>query len=258
MKRILFWSVLSVLTYCPFVNGQLLRRDFPQEVSLGVNAGANLSKVSFLHNMNDRLFELGDQSLWQGFRFGFSARYIHQSHFGVQLEVNYVQAGWSEKFHDDMGVSMVNGLDLQDVKLGRRLEYLDIPALAHIYFGNRRLRFFVNLGPEIRVMTKYGDVKWNIPEDDFRRAAFRDDDDRFGDDYHNVDYGLTGGGGFDMKIGKLVHLLVECRYSYGFSDLYDNNKADLFQRSNNQMLGLTGGVMVPVVTFKERKTVADD
>lgn len=253
--RKFFLSIGLVVAYCSIACGQLLRRDFPQELSLGLNAGVNLTKVSFLHNMNDRLFELGDQSLWQGARFGFVARYIHQNHFGVQLEVNYAQAGWSEKFHEDMGVAMVNGFDLQDVKLGRRLEYLDIPALAHIYFGKRRLRFFVNLGPEIRVMTKYGEMKWNIPENDSRRSAFAEDDDRFLDEYHNVDYGLTGGGGFDMKIGKMVHLLVECRYSYGFGDLYNNNKADLFQRSNNQMLGVIGGVMIPVVTFKERKTL---
>ena len=252
MRRIFIAAILSIASLsCSY--GQQLRRDFLQEVSLGVNAGANLTKVSFLHNMNDRLFELGDQSLRQGMRFGFVAKYIHQRHFGVQLELNYVQAGWTEKFHENSGVSMVNGINMQDVKLGRRLEYLDIPALAHIYFGKRRLRFIVNMGPEIRVMTKYGEVKWNIPEGDERRSAFQAGDDRFEEEHHNIDYGLTGGGGFDLRVGKMVHLLVECRYSFGFGDLYDNNKADLFQRSNNQMLGLMGSVMVPVLKFKERK-----
>ncbi|MBR3520016.1 MAG: PorT family protein [Paludibacteraceae bacterium] len=252
MRSFFLAAVLSVASLsCSY--GQQLRRDFLQELSLGVNAGANLTKVSFLHNMNDRLYELGNQSLWQGVRFGFVARYIHQNHFGLQLELNYVQAGWSEKFHENSGVAMVNDINMQDVKLGRRLEYMDIPVLAHIYFGKRRLRFIVNMGPEIRFMTKYGEMKWNIPENDVRRTAFQEGDDRFGDKYHNVDYGLTGGGGFDVRIGKLVHVLVECRYSYGFNDLYDNNKANLFQRSNNQMLGLMGSVMVPVLRFTEKK-----
>ena len=103
-------------------------------------------------------------------------------------------------------------------------------------------------------MTKYGEVKWNIPEDDIRREAFQEGDNRFKEPHHTTDYGLTGGGGFDLRIGKMVHLLIECRYSYGFGDLYDNNKSDLFQRSNNQMLGLTGSVMVPVLKFKENKS----
>ena len=254
MRRIF---ILAFLTIASLSYGQQLRRDFLQEVSLGVNAGANLTKVSFLHNMNDRLYELGDQSLWQGARFGFAVRYIHRSHFGIQLELNYVQAGWSEKFQENSGVSMVNGVNMQDTKLGRRLECLDIPALAHIYFGKRRLRFIVNMGPEIRVMTKYGDVKWNVPVDDIRRTAFQEGDDRFGNEHRDIDYGLTGGGGFDLRIGKMVHALIECRYSYGFGDLYNNNKSNLFQRSNNQMLGLIGSVMIPVLKFKERKDVPD-
>ncbi len=256
MHRIFLAAVLSIVSLS-LSYGQQLRRDFLQEVSMGVNAGVNLTKVSFLHNMNDRLYELGNQSLRQGIRFGFVTRYIHQNHFGVQLELSYVQAGWTEKFHENSGISMVNDINMQDVELGRRLEYWDIPVLAHIYFGKRRLRFFVDMGPEIRVMSKYGEVKWNIPEGDERRNAFQEGDDRFEEDHHNVDYGLTGGGGFDLKIGKMVHVLVECRYSYGFGDLYNNNKADLYQRSNNQMLGVMGSVLVPVFKFKERKDNPD-
>jgi hypothetical protein len=257
MRKLILLTTL-IVAFASFSHGQPLRRNFLQELSIGVNGGVNLTKVSFLHNMNDRLYELGDQSLWQGGRFGFVVKYIHQNHFGIQIEANFVQAGWSERFHNNAGVSMVNGYDLQDVKLGRRLEYMDIPALAHIYFGQRRLRFFVNMGPEIRFMTKYGEVKWNIPEDDIRREAFQEGDNRFKEPHHTTDYGLTGGGGFDLRIGKMVHLLIECRYSYGFGDLYDNNKSDLFQRSNNQMLGLIGSVMVPVLKFKENKSESNE
>lgn len=253
MKRSCFFTLLLLGLSCQLSFGQLLRRDFLQEISLGVNGGLNFTKNSFLPNMNDHLYELGDQSLWKGSRFGFVFRYIHRSYFGIQAEANYVQAGWLEKFHEDSGVSMVNGFDMQDVTLSRRLEYWDFPILAHIYFGNRRLRFIVNLGPEIRCMKKYGDVKWNIPENDERKNAFNVIDPRFKNDYHKVDYGLTGGGGFDFQLAKWIHLLVECRYSFGFGDLYDNSKADLFQRSNNHMLGLMGSVMIPIVTFKENK-----
>lgn len=252
MRR--FIATISLLmAFCAISWGQLLRRDFVQDVSFGLNGGVNFSKVSFLHNMNDRLYELGNQSYKMGPRFGFTARYIHRKHFGIQLEVNYVQAGWEEDFHENIGVNMVNGYDLQEVTLGRRLDYLDVPILAHIYFGKKRLRFIVNLGPELRFMTKYNDMAWNIPEGDERRDAFGLDDPRFGDVYKSADYGICGGGGFDVLIGSRFHLLAEFRYAYGFGDVYNNKKSDLFQRSNNQMFGVVVTAMVDAIRFKERK-----
>lgn len=244
----LLWAFLCCNLY-----GQQLRRDFMQEVAFGVNGGLNFSKVSFLHNMNDRLYELGNQSFVMGTRFGFTTRYIHRNHFGIQLEVNYVQAGWQESFHENIGYNIVNGVDMQDVKLGRRLDYIDVPVLAHIYFGKRRLKFVVNLGPELRVMTKYNEVKWNIPDGDPRQAVFGLDDPRFKDEYKGVDYGLCGGGGFDVTVAKRLHLLAEFRYAYGFGDIYGNKKSDLFQRSNNQMFGVTLSVLYTAFQFKESR-----
>lgn len=251
MRKYLLFLAFSLIC-CSNSWGQLLRRDFLQEVSFGLNGGANFSKVSFLHNVNDRLYELGDQSFEPGYRFGFVARYIHRSHFGLQLEVNYEQAGWKEDFHEDAGVSMVNGVDLQNVKFGRTLEYLNVPVLAHIYFGKRRVRFIVNLGPELRFLMKYKEMKWNIPSSDDRKNAFQIDDPRFKEVHNDVDYGLCGGGGFDVRIGNRFNLLAEFRYSYGFGDLYSNKKSDLFQRSNNQMFGVVVTALVPAIQFKER------
>lgn len=252
MRR-LFLTLTFALVACLVTYGQLLRRDFEQSVSFGVNGGLNFSKVSFLHNTTDRLFELGDQSFDMASRWGFTARYVHRNHFGVQLEANYAQAGWKEKFHEDLGVAMVNGIDLQDVSLGRRLDYIDVPILAHIYFGQRRLKFIVNLGPELRFLMNYHDVKWNIPENDLRKEAFKLDDPRFMEDYKSMDYGLCGGGGFDVMIGSRFHLLAEFRYSYGFGDLYNNKKSDVFQRSNNQMFGVVVTALFDAIKFKERK-----
>jgi hypothetical protein len=47
-----------------------------------------------------------------------------------------------------------------------------------------------------------------------------------------------------------MHLLLEGRYMYGFSDLYSNKKADVFQRSNNQLFNVTMSLMFPVIKFK--------
>ncbi|MCQ2210443.1 MAG: PorT family protein [Paludibacteraceae bacterium] len=245
---VFLWVVLLVQP----IYSQQLRRDFERELSVGVTGGLGLSRVSFLHNNVYRMNELGDQSFCTGYRFGAVVRFISQNHFGIQLEANYVRSGWSELYHEDSGSTLVNGYDLQDVTLSRRNHYLEIPALAHIYFGKRKVRFFVELGPEISFMMGYGDLKWNIAEGDTRKNAIPSDDPRLGDVYNNVDYGLTGGLGLDFLIGRF-HTIIGGRYTHGFADLYNNGKADVFQRSNNQLMNVTATFLIPVLKYTERK-----
>ena len=234
------------------IYSQKLRRDQERELSVGVTGGLGLSRVSFLHNNVYRANELGDQSFYPGFRFGVVTRFISQNHFGVQIEANYVGSGWFETYHEDSGVTMVNGFNMQDVTLSRRNHYIEIPILSHIYFGSRRVRFFVELGPEISVLTRYGELKSNLSDSDARWAAIPTDDPRLKDQYNKVDYGLTGGLGFDIKTGPF-HTIIGGRYTYGFADLYNHSKADVFQRSNNQLMNVTATFLIPVLKYTERK-----
>ena len=247
-----FFSLIILFCISATLSAQLLRRDFERELSVGVTGGTNMSRVSFLHNDTYRMNELGDQGFWPKFRLGVVARHISQSHFGVQLEFNYVRSGWSERFREDAGMTMVNGIDLQNVKISRTLDYLEIPVLAHIYFGSRRVRVYVELGPQVSFLTNYGSLKWNIPETDTRKKAIVSDDPRLGDEYRSVDYGIAGGMGVDILAGRF-HVLLGGRYSYGFRDLYGNSKSDVFQRSNNQLMSFSASFLVPVLKYKENK-----
>ncbi len=250
LRRFLILS-LTLLLSLPFYSQQL-RRNFERELSVGVSGGLELSRVSFLHNDVSRMSELGNQGFHKGYRFGVVSRFISQKHFGVQVEVNFMRTGWSELFHEDGGISMVHGYNLQDVRLTRNMSYIEVPALAHIYFGDRRVRFFIELGPQFAFQIHYGDLKLSIPENDNRMNAFRSDDPRWGDDRKKLDYGIAGGIGFDIKTGRF-HTIVGGRFTYGFSDLYSNSKADVFQRSNSQLLNVSAAFLVPVLTYKEKK-----
>ncbi|MBO4529163.1 MAG: PorT family protein [Paludibacteraceae bacterium] len=234
------------------IYSQKLRRDQERELSVGATGGLGLSRVSFLHNNVYRANELGNQGFCMGYRFGGVVRFISQNHFGVQIEANYVRSGWSEIFHEDVGVAMVNGYDMQDVTLSRRNHYIEIPMLSHIYFGSRNVRFFVELGPEISMLVRYGELKTNLSENDERWAAFSNDDPRLKDQYNKVDFGLTGGLGLDIKTGPF-HTIIGGRYTYGFADLYNHSKADVFQRSNNQLMNVTATFLIPVLKYTERK-----
>ena len=219
------------------------QNQFLHEIALGVNGGVNFFKVSFLHNNPVMAQELGDIGMRMGMKGGISARYISMKHFGVQLEVNLAQSGWREKFKTG---DYVYGVNFSEVEISRRLNYIEIPLLAHIYFG-KKTRFFVNLGPKLGILAFYGDLKDNMSPE--QMAVFNPNDPRIYDKGHNsFDYGLSVGGGLDLQIGRL-HTILEGRYTFGFGDVYGNSKSDIYQRSNNQNIALTMAFLLPVKTF---------
>ena len=238
MRRIIIvlFSLLSLSLY-----GQ--RSLFLQEIAVGVSGGMDFSKVSFLHNLPANAVELGNVGMRSEIKGGILARYISMKHFGVQAEVNYVQSGWRERFKDG---DHVGGEDFSGVEISRRLDYIEIPLLSHIYFG-KKVRFFFNIGPKLGILVSYGDLKDNLSPGQI--AVFNPDDPRIYDKGHNrFDYGLAVGGGLDLQIGRL-HTVVEGRYTFGFGDVYSNSKRDIYQRSNNQNVAVTVGVLLPVKRF---------
>jgi len=72
-----------------------------------------------------------------GIHGGMAVKYISEKHLGLIAEVNYSQRGWTEEFDPTDGFSY-----------NRRLNYLELPIMTHIYFGNK-IRFIVNIGPQI-------------------------------------------------------------------------------------------------------------
>jgi hypothetical protein len=233
---VVIFSFLSLSLYAQ-------REQFLQEIAWGASAGMNLSKVSFLHNLPAMAVELGDIGMDSRVKGGISARYISMKHFGVQLEINYKQGGWKERFKPG---EQVRGVDFSGVRIYRRLDYIEIPLLSHIYFG-KKTRLFFNTGPKLGVLVSYRDLKTNLTSEQI--AVFNPNDPRIFDKGHNsFDYGLSVGGGLDLQIGRL-HTIVEGRYTFGFGDVYSNSKSDIYQRSNNQDFAVTVGFLLPVKTF---------
>ena len=239
MRRIVIIFLFPIFSFSLYAQ----QNQFLQEIALGVNGGVNFSKVSFLHNNPAMIQELGDIGMRAGMKGGISVRYISMKHFGVQLEVNLTQSGWSEKFKTG---DYVNKIDFSGVKISRWLNYIEIPLLSHIYFG-KKTRFFVNLGPKLGILAYYGELKDNMSPE--QMAVFNQNDPRIYDKGHNsFDYGLSVGGGLDLLIGRL-HTIVEGRYTFGFGDVYSNSKRDIYQRSNNQNVAVTVAFLLPVKTF---------
>jgi hypothetical protein len=100
--------------------------NFIPETYLGIKQGLNISRVSFDPAVS--------QDVYSGYGGGFLFKHISQKSLGIQVEFNYIQAGWKTTF-DSIG------------SYERRLNYLQLPLLTQINIGNRKSRVIINLGP---------------------------------------------------------------------------------------------------------------
>jgi len=186
---------------------------FQPEWGFGINGGLTFSRVGFNSYINV------PQTLLKQFSGGVTVRYISENHFGIQGELNYSLRGWKERT-DTVHMN----------QYARSVAYLEIPVMTHIYFDlAKRMRFFFNLGPQVGVYLKEKDLERNIiPEQ--------------AQEYYDLqvqrsfDYGLKIAMGFEIRT-KAGSFLLDGRYYFGLSDIFNNRKADPFQASNNQVIG---------------------
>lgn len=191
--------------------------------AMGINGGINLNSVSFSPRVR--------QGNLMGINGGVTARYISEKYFnmicGAQIELNFSQHGWKESYQD-----------YPELKYTRKMNYVEIPFLAHMAFGKERgIQFFVHAGPQIGFFLndKYTiSGEWEnytgITVEQQNKAV----DNKF-------DYGIAAGIGMELR-SKAGNFLIEGRYYYALSDFYGNTKKDFFSRSAH-------GVITAKITY---------
>jgi hypothetical protein len=188
--------------------------EFQPAWTFGLNAGATLSSVSFTPSV--------PQSMLLQESGGLVARYISEKNFGIQVELNYSLRGWKEQTDT---VSHLN-------KYSRRLAYIELPLMTHFYYDlGKRARFVFNVGPQIG---------YNIGEKELERKIDKDSETPLYYDQkvqRKFDYGITGGLGLEIRTG-IGNFILEGRYYYGLSDIFNNSRGDQFQSSHNQVIGV--------------------
>lgn len=189
---------------------------YEPEFALGVRAGGTASFVSFSPSVS--------HSMLYGAQAGLAFRYISDRHFGIQLEANYTQRGWKEKS------------DVYLYRYSRRLDYIEIPFMSHIFFGKKYFRWFFNLGPEISFRVGDHVTSENLTEDKLRP--------RHTDKFKSIfDYGIVVGTGFEFQTRRAGIYQLEARYSFGLGDLYKNSSDAPYSRSSNQNISLCLGIL---------------
>ncbi len=148
-----------------------------------------------------------------GANAGVVFRYAGHRYCGLQVELNYMQRGWRERATDT------------SIEYSRRLDYIELPFLTHIYFG-KNCRGFVNIGPQIGFLLY--DSKPATTDLSYQRLT--DISQRF-------DWGAAGGLGF-YAITIAGTWQLEARFNFSLSNIFDNSAGAHFANSEHMNLSL--------------------
>lgn len=221
MKRLSFILLTLVLLFTDDLFAQ--REVFQGEFYFGLGAGASTARVDFLPAV--------PQDLRVGLLGGASAKYISQNHLGLIVEVNYSQRGWEEEFDPESNFSY-----------NRTLNYLEIPFMTHVYFGDKT-RFIFNIGPQISFLLSDKHDMNQALADEMEALKEAYPDTRSGYQYNplskmqRIDYGLLGGIGIEIQTGIGIFDL-EGRYYFGLGDLFTSRRSEnaYFGRSAHRLI----------------------
>lgn len=177
-------------------------QSFTPEIYVGANGGMNASMVYFKPSLN--------QTFATGINSGLSFRYISEKNLGLQLELNYIEKGWNQH----------NGLiDIYT----RKLNYLELPFLTHLYFG-KKTRFYFEIGPQISYLINDLELlSYYVNPEEVEQTYSLD---------HKFDYGGAAGLGMSFQFGAQL-FQIGLRGSYSLNDIFSNNQRDYFDHSNN-------------------------
>ncbi len=198
------------------------QRHYKPHIHVGAHAGMSMSSTSFYPSVSE--------SLLQGFQAGVSFRYAEERHVGLLAELNLTQRGWKENY------------DEYPFAYQRRLTYIELPVMTHIFFGSRVVKGFFNLGPQIGYM-----IGEKITSSfDYANAASvpgfpaSHRTEQLAMKISNkFDYGITAGAGVEFTIARRNCIALEGRYYYGLGNIFPSSKKDYFSSSRGSSILVT-------------------
>lgn len=222
-------TVLLLMAVIVWVGTQCAdaQRYYEPHFSVGVKGGATLSNVAFSPDI--------EQSMLQGLVMGVTARYTEERFFGLIAELNIEQRGWKEVF------------DETSFDYSRRLTYIQLPLLTHIYFGSDKFKGFVNLGPSVAYMiSEKTDANFDYTNPSAVEGfpiENRHVNQMSMPVKNKFDYGILAGAGIELIIKKKHSIVLEGRYYYGLGNIFASNKKDEFSASRGTSIQISLGYM---------------
>jgi hypothetical protein len=213
MRRIAIVITLVVLGMLVHAQPRLKK----PEIFFGVHGGAMMSSMLFNPSVTQLDLLAGPLSGNGGLVF----RYAEHKVCAVQVECNYMQRGWSEKWNTPIGSTQYT----------RRLHYIEVPLLMHLYFGKKQFKGFFNLGPQIGY-------------------CFREDVETKGNSYmvweetqhlpidHPFDWGLAAGLGMYYHSRNAGVFQLEARCNFSLGGAFKTGQMDYFKMANAMGISL--------------------
>lgn len=212
------------------------------DLAIGINGGFNMNRMSFSPSIK--------QTFKNGMTMGFTARYTCEKYFNmicaIQAELNYSQAGWKE--------DITTSTDTYQ----RTIHYVQIPLLANLGFGRERggVKGFLVVGPQLSFCIGESEKRggeWSEstlalrPSGVIQQYSLKVQ--------RKFEYGIAGGLGMDVSTKKGHHFIVEGRYFFGLSDIFNNSKKDPFGRSANGTIFVKVSYLFDVIKTKQQGNV---
>ena len=226
-KHSRFYLVILFATLALLAPHAYCQSHYQAHVHVGFHGGMTLSEMAWSPSVR--------QSFVTGFTGGVSARYAEERHVGILAELNVSQRGWKENFEE------------LPFSYARRLTYVELPIMTHIFFGSRTVKGFFNLGPEIGLMLA-DDITANF---DYANPG---NVEGFPTNNRSVlqmampihtrfDYGITAGAGAEFVIARRHSFTIEGRYYFGLGNIFASSKKDPFSASRGTSIMVTVGYM---------------
>ena len=217
--------IISLLLLLVSFGGVSAQNHYEANIAIGAKAGYTLSKLNFNPSV--------PQGMQGGLLIGGTFRYVEEKNFGLIAELNVEQRGWKEQFEG------------QDFQYSRKLTYLQIPILTHIYFSSSKFKGFFNAGPEIGYMIASG-TSANFDYHHIESVPDFPITNRYNDQLtlpikNKFDYGISAGAGIEWITNHHHAFNLEGRVYYGLNNVFSAKKTDPFSGSNSLSIMITLG-----------------
>jgi len=174
-----------------------------QKATFGIKAGVNFATWGG---------DVDDAKSRTGFHAGFVAEFNAGQNFAIQPELLYSQQG--VRFRE---TGSAFGVDY-DSEAKLKFDYLTLPVLFKFYVAEG---FNIYAGPQVGyLLNAETDGRFSFGPVDGSSSS---DDDDIRDSANDLDFGLTGGIGYDSPTG----IFVQARYYAGLSNVNKDGDTDI-------------------------------
>lgn len=170
-----------------------------QHISTGITGGIVNSRVGFDPSVEQKYF--------QGFSSGLVFMYEKPREPGFQAEVIFIRRGWNAG-SDSLG------------QYSRSVDYLSIPILTHWHAGGKRVRWFLNTGPQIGWVLGDRLEKESQPSGSYSFSGRKI--------YSDWELGINAGTGLQLTLGKKIRAGLEVRATQNLSSIFSSGPQGLF------------------------------